>query len=61
MAIKYNTCHHVLGTSWKGSAATGLANTDLATAGNWEAAFSDTRLIPLVAIDVNTPYGVINS
>ena len=61
MAIKYNTCHHVLGTSWAGSAATGLANTDLATSGNWKAAFSDTRLIPLVQIDVNTPYGVINS
>ena len=61
MAIKYNTCHHVVGTTWQGSAATGLANTDLATAGNWDLAFSESRLIPLVEIDVNTPYGTINS
>ena len=61
MAIKYNTIHHVLGTSWKGVSNTGLGNTDLATAGNWELAFSDSRLIPLVQIDCASPYGGINS
>ena len=66
MAIKYNTIHHVLGTSWTGTSGvalsqTGLSNTALATAGNWELAFSDSRLIPLVQIDCNTPYGGINA
>ncbi|MBP04324.1 MAG: hypothetical protein CMA72_06025 [Euryarchaeota archaeon] len=61
MAVKYNTIHHVLGTSWKGSTNTGLSNTALATAGNWELAFSDSRLIPLVSIDCATPYGGVNA
>ena len=61
MALKYNTIHHVLGTSWIGSSNTGLDNTALATAGNWDLAFSDSRLIPLVAIDCASPYGGINA
>ena len=61
MAVKYNTIHHVLGTSWKGASNTGLSNTNLATAGNWELAFDDSRLIPLVAIDSATPYGGVNT
>lgn len=60
MAIKYNTIHHVLLTSWKGAANTGLTNAALATGGNWEAVCEDDRLIPLVQIDVNTPYGIVN-
>ena len=61
MAVKYNTIHHVLGTSWKGASNTGLSNTQLATSGNWELAFSDSRLIPLVQIDCATPYGGVNA
>ena len=61
MAIKYNTIHHVLGTSWVGASNTKLANTALATAGNWELAFSDSRLIPLVQIDCASPYGGVNA
>ena len=66
MAIKYNTIHHVLGTTWTGTSGialskSGLSNTALATAGNWDLAFSDSRLIPLVQIDVNSPYGGINA
>ena len=60
MALKYSTIHHVLGTSWKGTSKTGLSNTALATAGNWELAYDDSRLIPLVQIDCNSPYGGIN-
>ena len=60
MAVKYSQIHHVLGTSWKGSTNTKLSNTQLATAGNWELAFEDSRLIPLVAIDSATPYGGVN-
>jgi hypothetical protein len=60
MAIKYNTCHHVLGTTFAGSPTTGLSNAALATGSNWAAAFSDTRLIPLMQLDVNTPYGGVN-
>ena len=61
MAIKYNTIHHVLGTSFVGTPSTGLANTALATGSNWECVFSDDRLIPLVQIDCATPYGGINA
>ena len=61
MAIKYNTCHHVLGTTFAGTPTTGLSNTALATGSNWAAAFSDTRLIPLMQLDVNTPYGGVNA
>ena len=60
MALKYNTIHHVLGTSWAGASNTKLTNTLLATAGNWECVFSDSRLIPLVQIDCASPYGGIN-
>ena len=60
MAVTYNRCDHVIGTSWVGS-TTDPTNANLATGGNWEAAYRDTRLIPLVELVVNTPYGVINS
>ena len=60
IAMKYNTIHHVVGTSWVGSTNTGLSNADLATAGNWDLAFSESRLIPLVELQVASPYGGIN-
>ena len=59
MAVTYNRCDHCIGTSWVGS-TTDPTNANLATGSNWEAAYSDTRLIPLVELVVNTPYGVIN-
>ena len=59
MAVTYNRCDHVIGTSWTGS-TTDPTNANLATGSNWAAAYSDTRLIPLVELVVNTPYGVIN-
>ena len=61
MAVKYSQCTHVLGTSYKGSPTTGLSNTDLATANKWELAYSDSRLIPLVQLDVNSPFGGLNT
>ena len=60
IAMKYNTIHHVVGTSWVGSTNTGLSNADLATADNWDLAFSESRLIPLVELQVASPYGGIN-
>ena len=61
MAVKYNTCHHVLGTSFKGSPTTGLSNAALATGSNWEVAYTEDRLIPLMQLDVNSPYGGVNA
>ena len=60
IAMKYNTIHHVVGTSWVGATNTGLSNAALATADNWDLAFSESRLIPLVELQVASPYGGIN-
>ena len=56
MAVTYNRADHVLGTSWKG-ANTDPTNADLANKDNWELAYSDRRIIPLVELVVNTPFG----
>jgi hypothetical protein len=42
------------GVSWK-STEDNPENTDLATAGNWELAYDDSRLIPMVKIVCNSP------
>jgi hypothetical protein len=44
----------IMGVSWK-SAADNPEDTDLATAANWELAYDDSRLIPVVKIMVNSP------
>ena len=51
LAVTYNRCDHVIGTSWvAGAFASDPSNADLETPGNWAAAYLDTRLIPIVAI-----------
>ena len=61
MAVKYSQCTHVLGTTYQGTPVTGLANSDLATGSNWAAAYSDTRLIPLMSLEVNSPLAGVNA
>lgn len=54
--IDYHHVQHVLGTSW--SAATdNPSNAQLATGSNYSLVYSDARLIPVVRLIVNSPYG----
>ena len=51
LAVTYNRCDHAVGTSWvAGAFASDPTNADLAEPTNWIAAYKDTRLIPIVAI-----------
>jgi hypothetical protein len=56
VAVHYSNCLHVVGTSWSAATDNPL-NAALATAGNWGLAYSEPRLIPLVELTVNSPFG----
>ncbi|MFM1900894.1 MAG: Enterococcus phage phiFL3A [Cyanobacteriota bacterium] len=56
VAVHYSNVMHVMGTSW-GSAGDNPTNAQLATAGNWGLAYSEPRLIPLVELVCNSPFG----
>jgi hypothetical protein len=56
VAVHYSNCMHVVGTSWA-SSSDNPTNAGLATAGNWALAYSEPRLIPLVELVVNSPFG----
>ena len=57
MSVTYNRLDHVLGTSYKGDMHP--ENSDLATAGNWDLAYTSPENVPLVELVVNTPYGAL--
>ena len=57
MSVDYHYGMHVMGTSW---AATGdnppnTGTGGLDVAGSWELAYSTSKLVPIVRIEVNTP------
>ena len=54
MAVDYHGGMCINGVSWK-SPMDNPENTDLKTPGNWELAYDDSRLIPLVKIVCNSP------
>ena len=56
VAVHYSNCLHVPGTTWA-AATDNPDNTGLATPGNWGLAYSEPRLIPIVQLIVNSPYG----
>ena len=55
MSVTYNRIDAVVGTSYTGSMHP--ENSDLATSGNWELAYSSPENVALVELIVNTPYG----
>ena len=56
MAVHYSHVCHVPGTSWS-AVSDNPTNADLATAGNWALTYTEPRLIPLVELTVNSPFG----
>ena len=56
MAVKWSNIYHVNGVSWSAS-SDNPEDSDLATPGNWSLAFEEPKLIPLVELTVNSPYG----
>jgi hypothetical protein len=56
VAVHYSNCLHVLGTSWA-AVSDNPTNGELATATNWGLAYQEPRLIPLVELVVNSPFG----
>ena len=56
VAVHYSNCMHVPGTTWA-SATDNPDNAGLATPGNWGLAYSEPRLIPVVQLIVNSPFG----
>jgi hypothetical protein len=56
VAVHYSNCMHVPGTTWA-SATDNPTNADLTTPGNWGLAYSEPRLIPVVQLTVNSPFG----
>ena len=61
LAVTYNRCDHIVGTSWvAGAYASDPSNDDLADGDNWGAAYLDTRLIPLVEITSTSSFQSLN-
>ena len=61
LAVTYNRCDHVVGTSWvAGAFASDPDNAALAEPTNWIAAYKDTRLIPIVAIQSLSTFASLN-
>jgi len=56
VAVHYSNVMHIPGTSWA-AAGDNPDNGDLATPGNWALAYSEPRLIPVVELVVNSPFG----
>ena len=55
VAVHYSNVLHVPGTTW-GAAFDNPTNAQLATPANWALAYSEPRLIPIVALVVNSPF-----
>ncbi len=60
VAVHYSNVLHVPGSSWVAS-TDNPTNTQLATPANFALAYSDARLIPLVALTCNSPFGGVIS
>jgi len=56
VAVTYSNIMHVMGTSWA-AAFDNPTNAQLATPGNWALAYNEPRLVELVELTVNSPYG----
>jgi hypothetical protein len=56
LVVDYHDAQHVPGTSWS-AAYDNPSNAQLLTGSNWSLKFSDPRMIPLVRLVVNSPYG----
>ncbi len=56
VAVHYHHIQHVPGTSWADS-ADNPTNANLATANKWALAYADRRLVPMVRLTVNSPFG----
>ena len=54
--IDYHHVQHVVGTSWNAN-FDNPTNAQLATGSNFALAFEEPRLIPVVRLIVNSPYG----
>lgn len=59
MTVRYDHVQHVVGTTWTGNP--NPSNALLANPANWDLAFAEPRLIPVVRLVVNTPYGGVKS
>jgi hypothetical protein len=57
-AVTYSNLMHVMGTSWT-SVHDGPTNEQLRDGNNWEVAYCDPRLIPLVELKVNVEMGCL--
>ena len=60
MAVKYSNVFHIPGVSWKAT-SDNPEDTGLATPGNWELVFTEPKLIPVVELTVNSPFGGVLS
>jgi hypothetical protein len=58
VAVHYSNCLHVIGTSWA-AASDNPTNPELADPTNWALAYSEPRLIPVVELVCNSPFGGI--
>lgn len=56
LAVDYHHIQHVPGTSWDES-YDNPTNAQIATGANWILAYEEPRLIPVVRLVVNTPFG----
>lgn len=54
--VWYANCLHVPGTSW--TSTDNPTNADLSTGGNWSVVYTNPKLIPIVKVVCNTPYGI---
>ena len=55
-SVTYDHCFHIPGITWV-AGTDNPNNTALSNGANWSAAYSDTRLIPVVQLIVNSPFG----
>ena len=56
LAVTYSSVHHIPGVSWA-AAFDNPTNAQLATAGSWSLAYSEPKLIPVLELTVNSPFG----
>ena len=56
VAVHYSNVMHIPGTTWA-AAGDNPENGDLANPANWGLAYSEPRLIPVVELVVNSPFG----
>ena len=56
LSVRYSGVYHVNGVSWAGS-GDNPDDAALATPLNWDLAFSDSRMIPLVELTTNSAFG----